>query len=468
MRILLKCPTRSRPTKVTNTIEAYVSLANRPDLLGIAVSCDLDDDTMARPLVKENLLRIMNRCEYKQIFYGQSKSKIEACNADMNNITYPWDIVVLVSDDMIPQVKGYDDAIRNYMLSKFPDRNGILWFNDGCQGDKLNTLCIFGRPIYESFGYIYHPSYKSLYCDTELTDLCKTTLKDKTLYIPYCIIRHEHPGTGYTQNMDELYQVNQRFWSTDMFNYIKRKAYSYDWSVLIPTMPGREQGLQRLMNSLYEKVGRIAPDLRMEICMDFDNRESSIGMKRQRLLERAKGKYLSFIDDDDEITDAYIEDLWACIQGNYHTMRIRGQMSQYQFVHSVDIKLTDMMATNDEIPYFQRPPNHLNPMLSDVAKLIPFKNAVHGEDLDWTINLYKHRFLSYEYQSDPSRIHYVYNLGTRVVQPETIKLQQTVSYETMLGLVFSPSGDAIAQQPQAPRQQGTTLKLGTRGFVISK
>jgi glycosyltransferase involved in cell wall biosynthesis len=268
--------------------------------------------------------------------------------------------------------------------------------------------------------------------------------------------------------MDELYQVNQRFWSTDMFNYIKRKAYSYDWSVLIPTMPGREQGLQRLMNSLYEKVGRIAPDLRMEICMDFDNRESSIGMKRQRLLERAKGKYLSFIDDDDEITDAYIEDLWACIQGNYHTMRIRGQMSQYQFVHSVDIKLTDMMATNDEIPYFQRPPNHLNPMLSDVAKLIPFKNAVHGEDLDWTINLYKHRFLSYEYQSDPSRIHYVYNLGTRVVQPETIKLQQTVSYETMLGLVFSPSGDAIAQQPQAPRQQGTTLKLGTRGFVISK
>jgi hypothetical protein len=413
--------------------------------------------------VKEELLRVMKPCAYKQIFYSENKSKIQACNADMDRITYPWDIVILVSDDMIPRVKGYDDVIRNYMMSKFPDTDGILWFNDGYQEDRLNTLCVFGRKMYESFGYIYHPSYKSLFCDTELTDLCKTTLKNKTLYVPYCIIRHEHPGTGYAQNMDELYASNQRYWNDDMYTYISRKTYEYDWSVLIPTMPGREEGLRRLMDILYEKTKRLAPGLRMEICMDFDNRELSIGMKRQRLLDRAKGKYLSFIDDDDDITDAYIEDLWACIQGNYHTMRLRGQMRQYQFVHSVDVKLTDMMATKSDPPYFQRPPNHLNPMLSDVAKLIKFKNAVHGEDLDWTINLFKHKFLSHEYQSDASRIHYIYNLGTRTVHSEAINLQQNMSYEKMLELVFTPSGGTV---PSAqPNQETTGIRWTPRGFV---
>jgi len=233
--------------------------------------------------------------------------------------------------------------------------------------------------------------------------------------------------------------------------------------VLIPTIPGREEGLQRLVNTLYEKTKRLAPDLRMEICLDFDNRESSIGVKRQRLLDRAKGKYLSFIDDDDDITDAYIEDLWACIRGNYHTMRLKGQMSQYQFVHSVDIKLTDMMAAKTDPPYFQRPPNHLNPMLSDVAKLIKFKNAVHGEDLDWTINLSKHKFLSHEYQSDWSRVHYIYNLGTRTLHPDTMTFQQTTSYETMLNLVFTPAGDH--QKPIPTQKSESGVRWTPRGFV---
>jgi hypothetical protein len=216
------------------------------------------------------------------------------------------------------------------------------------------------------------------------------------------------------------------------------------------------------MESFREKTHRIAPDLRMEICVDFDNRESSIGVKRQRLLDRAKGKYMSFVDDDDDITDAYIEDLWACIRGNYHTMRLKGQMSQYQFVHSVDIKLTHMMATKSDPPYFQRPPNHLNPMLSDVAKLIKFKNAVHGEDLDWTINLFKHKFLSHEYQSDSSRVHYIYNLGQRKIGPEVIELQQNMSYEKMLELTFTPAGEAVLA-PQ-PKQSGG-IRWTPRGFV---
>jgi len=462
MRILLKCPTRSRPQKVIQTLATYMKLANNTKDIGVAVSCDDNDQSMLRNLVQEEIVRTLLPAGWSKLFFSPNTSKIQACNANMNEIDWNWDIVVLVSDDMIPQVKGWDDAIRNHMIARFPDTNGILWFNDGHQGDKLNTLCVFGRAMYESFGYIYHPDYKSLFCDTELTDLCKGKLADKCLYVPYCIIRHEHPGTGYAQNMDALYAHNQRFWSEDMYTYIRRKQYVHDWSVLIPTIPGRETKLHTLIMSIREKVARICPDLRVEICLSFDNRETSIGLKRQTLLNQAKGKYLSFIDDDDTITDAYVEDVWACFQGGYHTMRLRGQMKEYTFTHSVNVKLSDPMATKDDPPVFQRPPNHLNPMFSDIAKFIPFKDALRGEDLDWTLTMLKSNFLQSEYTSDPSRIHYNYDLGPRNIHRDTATLQQQMTYEEMLKMVFTPQG---AVQPTVETKRETGLKLGPRGFV---
>lgn len=455
MRILLKCPTRSRPHKVLSTLSSYIRQANRLDMLGIAVSCDADDPSMKNVQELENILR---RCAWSRIFYSDNHSKIEACNANMSEIDWAWDIVVLVSDDMIPQIRGYDDVIRNHMLARFPDTNGILWFNDGHQAANLNTLCIYGREFYTRQGFIYNPSYKSLFCDTELTDQCRNEYKNICQYVPYCIIRHEHPGTGYG-GTDSLYTHNQRFWSQDMYTYIDRKKYEYDWSVLIPTIPGRERSLKNLVDSIREKVSRICPDMRVEICLGFDNRESSVGMKRENLLQDAKGKYSSFIDDDDDITDAYIEDVRAAVEGKYHVMRLRGDMKGHTFSHSTENKLEDPMANGKE---FLRPPNHLNPMLTDVAKFIHYKDLVRGEDLDWTIRMARTGFLQKEYRSDPSRIHYIYNLGDRPLDPRSLEFQRNTSYEAMLKMVWTPKGEL-----QAPREQERSpgLRLTSRGFV---
>jgi hypothetical protein len=402
---------------------------------------------------------LLSRCAWHKVFRGPNRSKIEACNANMNEIDWDWDIVVLVSDDMIPKIRGYDDVLRNHMLASFPNRDGILWCNDGYQEQKLNTLCIFGRRFYEEQGYIYAPEYKSLFCDTELTDHCRTIYKDKCLYIPYCIIRHEHPGTGFAGAMDKLYQHNQTFWNEDMYTYIRRKSYAYDWSVLIATIPGREASLQSLLQSIRDKVSRLAPDLRVEYCIKFDNKEMSIGLKREHLLQNAQGKYVSFIDDDDNVTDAYIEDLAATIRGQYPVMRIRGQIAQYTFTHSLDNKLDGLMAQNG---VFVRPPNHLNPMMADIAKLIHFKDATYGEDLEWTLRLAKSKFLTHEYQSDADRIHYIYNMGTRTLHPSTLEMQSNTSYETMLQMIWTPAG---ARTPSSTQPRPVSLRLGPYGFV---
>ena len=459
MKILLKCPTRSRPERVRKTLSTYLRFANHPENIGVAVSCDTDDQTMQDT---SELRRVLSGFAWHQVYYSPNKSKIEACNANMNEITYDWDIVVLVSDDMIPQIRGYDDVIRNEFLAGFPDRNGILWPNDGCQGEKLNTLCIFGREFYEKQGFIYNPAYKSLFCDTELTDQCRKEYKSICRYIPYCIIRHEHPGTGFRQTMDKLYEINQRYWSTDMRTYIHRKAYDYDWSVLIATITGREESLRGLIVRIREKVSRLAPHLRVEYLTQYDNREVSVGNKRQVLLEKAAGKYMSFIDDDDDINDAYIEDLVETIRGGYDVMRLRGSISPYTFTHSIENSLNANMARGEE---FLRPPNHLNPMLADVAKLFPFKDAVRGEDLEWTIRLARSGFLAKEFQSDKTRIHYNYVMGNgRRVDPASLEYQKKTTYEEMLKSVWLPGGENPAQKPvggdSTPR-----LRLGRNGFI---
>jgi hypothetical protein len=348
------------------------------------------------------------------------------------------------------------------MLARYPTTNGILWFNDGFQGDKLNTLSIYGRAMYNELGYIYHPDYKSLFCDTELTDRCKGDLADRTTYIPYCIIRHEHPGTGYAQNMDALYQHNQRFWSTDMYTYIRRKTYLFDISFLIPTIPGRDASLQRLLQSIHERMGRIAPNLRYEIRLGFDNKEASVGRKRDNLLQASKGKYSAFVDDDDEITDAYIEDLAETIRGNYHVMRLRGTLHEFTFTHSIDAKLSEPMAIGSE---FRRPPNHLNPIMTDVAKLVRFKDASRGEDLDWTIRMAKLGFLTREYKSDPSRIHYIYNMRESVSET-ALEFQRKTSYDQMLSMVWTAQGPRIPDAVPPPQELSVPLlRLTSRGFV---
>jgi len=184
MKILFKYPTRGRPLKFFRALESYYKLMSNQKNFEFIVTLDNDDSEMNKPEILESLKKIPN-LTYK---LGNSKSKIEAINADMQNTNF--DILVLVSDDMIPEEKGYDDIIRNEMNSKFPDTDGVLWFFDGWRRD-LNTLSILGKKYYDRFGYIYHPAYKSFWCDAEFTDV--GNILNKQAFIDRVIIRHLHP-----------------------------------------------------------------------------------------------------------------------------------------------------------------------------------------------------------------------------------------------------------------------------------
>lgn len=217
-RLLIKFPTRGRVEKFFTTLDKYYDFLSGENNVRFLITCDSGDGTMNVQSVIDRLKKYNNL----KFQFGNSKTKIEAINADVSS--QEFDIVLLASDDMIPIVKGYDEIIINTMCSTYPDFDGVLWFNDGTQGNRLNTLCILGRQYYDRFGYIYNPVYKSLWCDAEFTRV-GNILKKQT-YFEQCIIKHEHHSlTG--EGFDITYQQNEIYESVDRQTYLERQNSNF-------------------------------------------------------------------------------------------------------------------------------------------------------------------------------------------------------------------------------------------------
>lgn len=219
MKILVKFPTRDRKNKFFNTLKKYHSLCENINNVKFLISIDEDDSEMNNP----DTLEVLKSFKNTEVVIGNSISKIHAVNRDVIS-DESWDILLLASDDMIPQVKGYDKIISEKMSEHYSDTDGVLWFNDGFQGNRLNTLCILGRKYYERFNYIYYPEYKSTWCDNEFMDVAN--LLNKQTYFDEIIIKHEHPDWGYG-NRDIIHSKNQNDLSYDMSLYNTRKKINF-------------------------------------------------------------------------------------------------------------------------------------------------------------------------------------------------------------------------------------------------
>jgi len=220
MRLLIKYPTRTRKDKFFSTLDKYYSLASNLSNLFFLISLDENDPSMNNPEVLKKL------DGYKNLKYyvGNSKSKIDAVNRDIEKYNL-WEIVMIASDDMIPQVKGYDEIIIEKMKTHYPDTDGVVWFNDGNQKNKLNTLCILGKKYYERFNYVYHPDYKSCWSDNEFTEVSK--ILNKVKYFDITVIEHQHPDWGFGQR-DYAHDENLKYFNYDNNLFQERKKNNFD------------------------------------------------------------------------------------------------------------------------------------------------------------------------------------------------------------------------------------------------
>jgi len=218
MKLLIKFPTRNRKEQFFSTFNKYQEFIVE-DTTKFSITIDEDDKTMNNDEVINEITSYVNT----EVTIGNSVSKVDAINRDIDT-NLDWDIILLASDDMIPQIKGFDKIINSLMTTTYPDTDGILFFNDGFQQDKLNTLFILVKKYYPRFGYIYQPEYKSTWCDNEFMKV-GNILKKQT-YFPMTIIKHEHPDWGYGKH-DVIHNKNFKDLDFDRNLYYFREKNNF-------------------------------------------------------------------------------------------------------------------------------------------------------------------------------------------------------------------------------------------------
>jgi len=215
--LLIKYPTRSRPDKFKEILKQYISNLSGKYKVKFLISMDNNDPTCNNQNMR-NFLEMIKHSVDLDYVYGDSKNKIDACNRDVP--AEGWKVCILVSDDMTPRVKNYDEIIMKDMETYFPDYDGCLNYNTGSAYPRVMVLSIVGNPYYKRFGYIYHPEYCSLFCDEEQTVVAKSLNKMKDL--DKKIITHD-----WSDIKDDLRKYTENFHPVDKKLFELRKSKGF-------------------------------------------------------------------------------------------------------------------------------------------------------------------------------------------------------------------------------------------------
>jgi len=163
-------------------------------------------------------------------------------------------------------------------------------------------------------------------------------------------------------------------------------------SILIPTLQSRKESFDSLCAFLLKQP----LSSEVEILSDVDDGELSVGEKRNRLLQRATGDFVVFVDDDDKVSDTYVPDVVGVLRldldcvGFFGQVFFKGEFAG-RMIHSVLCQ-----SWTEEPGNYYRPPNHLNPIRRDIALTVPFQHIRFSEDHFWSLGLVESGLLKHE------------------------------------------------------------------------
>jgi hypothetical protein len=164
-------------------------------------------------------------------------------------------------------------------------------------------------------------------------------------------------------------------------------------SILIPTIPERGEQFTKLFNEVHRQVAYMNtfhPSLgEIEVLVDDSKRfldgGLSIGKKREALVQRATGKYLCFLDDDDSIAPNYLEVLVRLCQEDQDvcTFQNISKLDSYWMVVDMSLFFCGNLPGNPDSKLIERMPWHICPVRSELAKSVLFPDINYGEDWAW-------------------------------------------------------------------------------------
>lgn len=217
-RILVNYPTRQRFSKFIQIMSSYRKKASGNHDIKYFIKIDENDVSMNNDRIKKYISLIPKS---ELLIMDSPKGKIDAINRGVYDQMKNFDCLVNIADDLDVLEENWDETI----VKDF-DNNYDQCLNYNCDPrledfKSLIILPIIGYKLFYQFGYIYHPSYKSEWCDNEQTEVFSQLGKLK--HIDRKLFHHDWWG-----NQDELMKKNMQIGLTDKENYISRKGNNFD------------------------------------------------------------------------------------------------------------------------------------------------------------------------------------------------------------------------------------------------
>ena len=211
-------PSYRRPKEAYDCFRAWVKAETiGEEVLDWNISLSSGDPT-AKEYVKLFDIEPVNIVSYP------TTNMVSASNAMAKEVK--GDIIILVSDDMYP-CHEWDEKLLAY-FKRFGDEPAVLQVHDGNRCDIL-TIPIMNRAAYEMLGYLYHPSYMSMFADNDLTE----TARKHGIYYNALDIQFDHRHyTAGKSKLDVTYQKENSRVAWDhgqrTFELRKRKGFPID------------------------------------------------------------------------------------------------------------------------------------------------------------------------------------------------------------------------------------------------
>lgn len=121
----------------------------------------------------------------------------------------------------------------------------------------------------------------------------------------------------------------------------------------------------------------------VEIITLEDDGQMTTGQKRQMLLESAEGKYIVFVDDDDEVPNYYVVEILEAAKSNADCFAINGIMTtdgyrQMKWYLSKDNPNITVFENGSEV--YLRTTNHITGVKRELALQAGFPDKSNAED----------------------------------------------------------------------------------------
>lgn len=205
--LLVIVPSRGRPESLARVVEAWAATGAFVPDAALTFVIDPDDPDAARykaAFLAVDLPDPAGRGPVTLVTVDRWRPLVPKLNLAATTWADRHFALAFMGDDHLPRTHGWAGT---YLDALHELGTGIVYGDDGIQGDRLPTQWAMTADIVRALGRMVPAAVEHLYCDNAIRDLGQAA--NCLRYLPDVLIEHMHPVAGKAEMDDGYRRVNR-------------------------------------------------------------------------------------------------------------------------------------------------------------------------------------------------------------------------------------------------------------------